>query len=73
MAQLTKDDKPKDKPKKKEDAFRNAIWQQDPTSEELKEMAELTKCFEDLGQTVDPNSIRRAVVRENMPRYMTLI
>ena len=36
-------------------------------------MEELTKCFEDLGQEVDPNSIRRAVVRENMPRYMTLI
>ena len=36
-------------------------------------MAELTKCFEDLGQEVDQNSIRRAVVRENMPRYMTLI
>ena len=36
-------------------------------------MAEITEAFEEEGLEVDPEVIRRAVVNDNMPKYMTLI
>ena len=39
----------------------------------MKEMAEITECFEDDGIDIDPETIRNAIVNDNMPKYMTLI
>ena len=72
MAQLAAATLAKKKSKKNKD-YTVEIWNKDPTGEELKEMAELTECFEENGIEVDQNAIRRAVVNENTTKYMTLI
>ena len=61
------------KRKKKQDDSKIELWKKDPTGDELREMAEITEAFEEEGLEVDPEVIRRAVVNDNMPKYMTLI
>lgn len=73
MAQLIADANSKKKAKKVRPEYKVDIWRKDPTGDELREMAELTENLEENGIQFDPDVIRRAVVNENMPKYMTLI
>ena len=70
MAQLSAPVKKKEKKKKQ---YKVELWQKEPTGDEMKEMAEITECFEDDGIDIDPETIRNAIVNDNMPKYMTLI
>lgn len=63
----------KKKAAKAKPEYKVDIWRKDPTGDELREMAEITENFEENGIKVDPEMIRRAVVNENVPKYMTLI
>lgn len=72
MAQLAASTVTKKKVVKKA-AYKVEIWNKDPTGDELREMAELTECMEEIGIPVDSDTIRRAVVNENKTKYMTLI
>jgi len=47
------------------------MWRKEPTGDELREMAELTELCEETGLEVDPEAIRRAIVHDDMPKYMT--
>lgn len=58
---------------KKVPDFKVEMWQKDPTEEELREMAGITQSLEKSGVRFDPEAIRRAVVKDDMPKHMTLI
>lgn len=72
MAQLAAVTVSSKKTKKKKN-YTVEIWNKEPTGEELREIAEITECFEENGIEVDPDTIRRAVVNDNQPKYMSLI
>ena len=74
MAQITAEANAKKTKKTKiEKPYVVEMWQKEPTGDELREMKELTEACEDRGLQVNPQAVRRAIVRDNMPKYMTLI
>lgn len=61
------------KKKKKKADYKVDIWHKAPTIDEQKEMNDLQARLERDGVRVDDETIRRGVVNENIPKYMTLV